>query len=66
MWGIKSFHEIIYSEKVIFFLQVKKVSVTRANGKRKRTSALVVVGNGQGSIGKNFKFCANLYVTFIK
>lgn len=36
--------------------QVKKVSVTRANGKRKRTSALVVVGNGQGSIGKNHKF----------
>lgn len=32
-------------------IEVKKVSVTRASGKRKRTSALVVVGNKQGSIG---------------
>ncbi|XP_065662337.1 small ribosomal subunit protein uS5m isoform X2 [Hydra vulgaris] len=32
-------------------IEVKKVSVTRGNGKRKRTSAIVVVGNGKGAIG---------------
>jgi len=32
-------------------IEVKKVSVTRASGKRKRTSAIVVVGNKKGSIG---------------
>jgi len=41
--AVKDFDSIV--------IEVKKVAVTRANGKRKRTSALVVVGNGKGSIG---------------